>query len=161
MNETTKPIEFTRGSRAELEKLTKLAAFTLPKLGTLPAFKTEVKVIYESKNDYHNGGLMELWGTFKAKDIFTKQARELYKLIFEYNCFSGLDWSYSERNHSGNRYKSYHSSPREIKVTVESPSQHERLEAAKELRSWLEGKSQKKKLELILRIFLWTILRKV
>lgn len=67
----------------------------------------------------------------------SKQTQKLFDLIFEYNCFIGLDWEYNDGRHG---YGGYDPHSYTIEVEVQTPSQHERLEAALELQSWLEGK---------------------
>lgn len=150
MKETTKAIEFIRGSKSELEKLTKLAAFTLPELRFLFERYSSFRIIYESENYYQDGGVIEAidWdyeviicteerSIKDGEEIFSKQAEQLFNLIFEYNYFSGLYWEIGTRKP---KYNDCFCVSETIEVKVESPAQHERLEAALELQSWLKGK---------------------
>ena len=137
MQETTKPM-FIRGSRAELERLTKLAAFTLPELR--PEFERHsmLTVFYQSQNDYHNGGVCNV--AEKLKNM-SKQAQQLFDLIFKYNYFIIRRCFLPIAKFSQNRYASYNSVPIGIiEVRVKFPLQYEKLEAALKLERWLKGK---------------------
>lgn len=111
-----------------------------------------MQVIYKSENNYKHGGVAEIsaeedWNgeivlyseeeSSEYDDTMSKQTQKLFDLIFEYNCFTGLDWEYNDGpyGYGGNDPHSC-----KIGVAVQTPSQHERLEAALELQSWLEGK---------------------
>lgn len=156
MQETTKPIEFIRGSEAELEKLTKLAAFILPKTKLEAILGERHLVLYQSKNDYRNGGVRGYdeddfdidKSIYQSKNDYDwelekkiyKQNEQLFNLIFKYNCFSGLYWSCRGNLSPIDKYTNYYHAPHYIDVWVKSPSQHERMEAVLELERWLKGK---------------------
>jgi hypothetical protein len=134
----TIPLEFVCGSESQLKRLTQLAAVTLPELRPLFDQYSGFKVIYQSENDYYSGGVTEIdTRDWNNEVILSKQARQLFDLIFEYNFFTGLYWEYKDGRHD---YTGYDPSPYTIEVEVQASSQHERLEAALELQSWLEGK---------------------
>lgn len=138
-SDAIQPIEFLCGSESELKRLTQLAAFTLPEFRPLFEQYSGFKLIYESENDYHYGGIAQIdtddW-IDEYEAILSRQAQQLFDLIFKCNFFTGLQWEYSD----GRGYTGYDPRPYTIEVEVHAPSQHERLEAALELHSWLEGK---------------------
>jgi hypothetical protein len=152
MKQKTKHIEFTCGSQSELERLTKLAAFTLPELYPLFEDWQYININYKSANDYYKGGVyavgakLLLYRKDKNKDnILSQQSQQLFDLIFEYNYFTGIYWEcleeqYGHLNYFPNGYGGYYPAPHTISIKVNSPSQHERIEAALELQTWLEGK---------------------
>ncbi len=135
---TAKPIEFVCGSESELERLTQLAAFILPEFKPLFERYSSFKVIYESENAYQCGGITEEIDTpdWYYDIVLSKQAQKLFDLIFEYNYFTGLQWEYND----GHGYTGYDPLSYTIEISLQAPSQHERLEAVLELQSWLEGK---------------------
>lgn len=135
----TKPIEFICGSESELKKLTQIAAFTLPELQPLFDQYSGFELIYQSENEYRYGGIYKInTENWQNEFILSKQAQKLFELIFEYNFFTGLRWEYND----GLRgcYTSYDPCSYTIETSLQAPSQHERLEAALELQTWLEGK---------------------
>ncbi len=103
-------------------------------------------VIYESDNIYHSGGVTQEIVTrdWKHSVILSKQTQQLFNLIFEYNFCTGIDWVYNDGSHG---YPGYDPHPCAVQVEVQPPSQHERIEAAFELQSWLEGKLPKDEIE--------------
>lgn len=140
LGDATTSLEFVCGSESELKRLTRLAAVTLPELRPLFEQYYGIGVSYNSENDYHSGGVAEIdtghWNDHEVN--LSKQAQQLFDLIFEYNFFTGLHWEYNDG--PGGSYTSYEPLPYTIEVDVPAPTQHERLEAALELQSWLEGK---------------------
>jgi len=138
-------IEFICGSQLELEKLTKLAALTLPELQHLFEQSSMLTVTYESDNRYGSGGIYEVISGEWDEVSLSKVAEKLFNLIFEHNFFTGIYWEYNDGSTSG--YPAYDPHAYDIEIEVQAPSQHERLEAALELRSWLEGKLPEDEIE--------------
>ena len=145
----TKATEFICGSQSELERLTKLATYILPELYPLFEYCPSFQVIYKSESEYHKGGVKEVCAEDKNgdlvlyskdeddEDILSQQSQQLLDLIFEYNYFTGIEWEYNDGAYGYGGHDPY---PCTIEVEVYAPSQHERIEAALELQSWLEGK---------------------
>lgn len=137
-SETTKPIEFVCGSKSELERLTQVAAFTLAELQHLFKQSSGFTVIYSSENDYNTGGVFPGVTIGQEYHAFSKQAKQLLNLIFEYNFFTGLYWEYTDGYPDYTR--GYLPCPHELEIEIPHPSEHEKIEAALELQEWLQGK---------------------
>lgn len=136
--EGEEPLEFICGSESELRRLTKMV-FTFTELQPLFEESYTWEVIYNSNNKYDEGGLM---GVYNEKFRFThmlfpKDFDRLLNLILKHNFFVGLKL---QLRHQKPGYAWRDRCSHEIRVTVQPPSQHERLEAAFELQSWLKGK---------------------
>jgi len=136
--EGEEPLKFIRGSESELRRLTKMV-FTFTELQPLFEESYTWEVIYNSKNKYYKGGLMGVYNEkigFTDK-LFPKDFARLLKLILKHNFFIGLKL---QLRHQKLGYAWCDRCSHEIRVTVQPPSQHERLEAAFELQNWLKGK---------------------
>lgn len=130
-------IEFIRGSELELKRLTKLAVTTLPELQLVFNHFSWLIVSYSSYDSARHIGDIFVDETWSQLTV-PKSAQQLFNIIFEYNFFTGFSW---EEYDSGlPAYACYFRRPLRIIVEVQAPSQHERIEAALELQSWLEGK---------------------
>ncbi len=129
-------IEFVHGSELELERLTKLAALALPEMQPLFEDYSSLIVTYSSYDRHRSIGEI-VTGEGWSEVTVPKSAQQLFNLIFEYNFFTGFTW---EEDDSGPAYATHFRQPYIIIVKVQAPSQHERIEAALELQSWLKGK---------------------
>lgn len=145
-------IEFICGSRLELERLTQLAAFSLPGLRSIFRYSSSssITLTYGSETYNQSGGVHS---TIRPEGLRENQVlyylwwrdQQLCNLIFKYNLFIGVDWlKYRSGSHG---YPSHYFQPCIINIEIQAPSQHERLEAEIELRSWLEGKLPEDEIE--------------
>lgn len=138
------PLTFVRGSETELKRLTQIAAYTLPELQPLFERYSSLKVHYTPDNDLDDVGFqaiymgeVEDWTDQLNKEKFSRQARRLFQLVYEHNRFTGNRLTL---RYGGPGFSGYERWPLTITVEVQAPSQHEKLEAALELQSWLSDK---------------------
>ena len=163
MKQKTKHIEFTCGSQSELERLTKIAAFTSSELFPLFEDWHYISITYESANDYYKGGIRSVGAKLllyrkdeNKENVLSQQSQQLFDLIFKYNSFTGIDWDYLEEqygylNYFPDGYGGYYPSPHTINIKVHSPLQHEKIEAALELQTWLGGKLPEAEIQALFR----------
>lgn len=164
-SETTKAVEFLCGSKSELHRLTRLAAFALPELQNF--FRESPGLIYySSENDYYTGGVFPVVKFPDYLHLLSKKTKQVFDLIYKYNFFTGLQWEVE--NQVGLKCVHYDTGdcklipietelrhyicnePRQyvLPINISSPSSnHERIEAALErieapleLQEWLQGK---------------------
>ena len=138
------PLQWLCGSQKELETLARNLAF-------LWWNWTQTSAIFHYASEGEHGGaaLIGVWEgtTFTHRDRLAPQIRRLSDLFLDYHTPVGFEWEFQDAQGGRN---SWEPGGIAIRVRVEPPSAHEKLEAALFLREWLRGKVAEAEIEELL-----------
>jgi len=142
--EPRNPIEFICGSEEDLRRITTwilqsdaslfddAAIRTLTYLAIVPVDETR-----REDKPFSDAALTP--GPAFEYEQYPECVSRLAEIAFEYNAFTGIYWEYLDFNF--NRRDGWEAQPRDIRVQVQRPSEHEHAEALLNLADWLKGKA--------------------